>query len=174
MSGTNIPEKLIAFRAYKKGKQLLGVVDVEISGGESLSETLSGAGIAGEIESQTLGHTSPITAKLNFRQRTKQTVALAEPKSHLIELRASLQSRAAGGEYKTTPERIVLGGTPKSGPFKGKYETGKPLGQEIELAVDYIKIELGGHEVLEIDKLSFIYKVNGVDVLASVREDLGL
>ena len=49
MSG-NIPEKLIAFQCYVDGKTLIGVVDVDLSGGEFDSSEISGAGIAGTIE----------------------------------------------------------------------------------------------------------------------------
>ncbi|MGL1931754.1 MAG: phage major tail tube protein [Desulfotalea sp.] len=174
MAGSNIPEKLIAFKAYKDGTDLIGIVDVEITGGEPMSETLSGAGIAGEIESQSLGLTKPITVKLKFRQRTKQSVMLASPKSHMLELRASKQSRTVGGEYATSPERIVVQGTPKTSPFTGKFETGKTLDQDLELSVDYIKVELDGEVAVEIDKINFIYSIYGKDMLASVRDDLGM
>ncbi len=174
MAGSHIPEKLINFKAYKDGTNLLGVVDVEFSGGELLAESISGAGIAGELDSQTLGHTSPIAAKVNFRARTKATVALTAQQSHQLEFRGSQQVREPGGAYKTIGERIVIKGTPKSSPLGGKYEVGKPLAQEIEFAVDYVKIEIDGQEVFEHDKINFIYAVNGVDYLQSVRADLGM
>ena len=37
-------------------------------------------------------------------------------------------------------------------------------------SVLYILIELDGKTVLELDKLNEVYKVNGVDVLAKIKE----
>lgn len=170
----NIPEKLIAFQCYKDGTTLVGVVDVELSGGEFMSDELQGAGIAGSIESQTLGHTKPISAKIKFRSRTGQSSELMAPITHMLELRASKQSRTAGGDIVTTPERVVIQGTPKGGIPGGKYETGKAQDCDHEFSVNYLKIVENGVEVLEIDKLGFKYVVNGTDYLASVRSDLGL
>ena len=51
-----VPEKLINFRVYLDGNNLIGVADVELPSIEAMTETVKGAGIAGEIDSPTLGH----------------------------------------------------------------------------------------------------------------------
>ncbi|XPV75521.1 MAG: phage major tail tube protein [Desulfovibrio sp.] len=170
---SNIPEKLIAFQCYKDGKVLVGIVDVDFSGGEFMSEELSGAGIAGAIESPTIGHTKPISAKFKFRTRTRQSVELMAPKAHMLELRASVQSRTVGGELASTPEKIVVQATPKGG-IAGKFETGKPQDQERDFSVTYYKAVINGEEALEIDPINSKYVVNGTDYLASVRRDIGM
>lgn len=171
MSG-NIPEKLIAFECYKDGTTLVGVVDVEFSGGQFESESMTGAGIAGTLDSPTLGHTQSITAKIKFRSRTRQSSGLMAPEAQNFELRASKQFREAGGGIATRPERVSFQGVPK-GPSLGKYETGKAQDCDHEFEVNYLKIVENGETVLEIDKLGYIYSVNGTDYLASVRSDLG-
>lgn len=50
----NIPEKLIDFRCYSDGTDLLGMVDVTLPKVDLMSETVKGAGIAGEIDTQEL------------------------------------------------------------------------------------------------------------------------
>ena len=40
----------------------------------------------------------------------------------------------------------------------------------ITLSLTYIRIELDGKEVLELDKLNFVYRQNGADMLARIKE----
>ncbi|MDR1885746.1 MAG: phage major tail tube protein [Synergistaceae bacterium] len=42
-----------------------------------------------------------------------------------------------------------------------------------ELECTYIKVWIGGKEVIELDKVNYIHRVHGVDYLESVRRDLG-
>ena len=42
------------------------------------------------------------------------------------------------------------------------------------MEVPYIKVEIDDKEVLEIDKLNYICKVDGEDLLTDVRSALGL
>ena len=67
MAGSNqIPERLINFRVYLDGSDLLGVASVELPSLESMSDTVSGAGIAGEVESPILGHFGSMTVTLTL------------------------------------------------------------------------------------------------------------
>jgi Phage tail tube protein FII len=174
MNGS-IPEKLIAFQVYNADGVIVGVADVELPGIEFLTETLSGAGIAGEIDSPVIGHTKSMSAKIKFRTKTRQAVALLAPKRHLLDLRASIQSRSVGDEggLTNTPERVVLRGVSKKSAL-GKFETGKPQDADLEFEVDYLKVVLNGATVLEIDKESMVFAVDGTDYLQAVRSDLGM
>ena len=51
----NVPEKLINFRVYQDGADLLGVADVSLPSLEAMTETVKGAGVAGEVDSPVLG-----------------------------------------------------------------------------------------------------------------------
>jgi phage tail tube protein FII len=148
----NIPEKLINFRVYLDGTDLLGVADVDLPNLEGLTDTVRGAGIAGEIDSPALGHYSPMTLGLNWRTVTGPVTQLAAPKAHHLDLRGSIQFYDAGtGEYNT-----------KSGDVAN------------EFSINYIKVWFDDKESVEIDPFNFIARVNGEDYLASVRRDLGL
>ena len=45
---------------------------------------------------------------------------------------------------------------------------------ETELEIYYYKLWLGGRELVEVDKLNFIFRLNGADMLAEVRANLGM
>ena len=44
MSNNVVPEKLINFRAYNDGNDLLGVTDVQLPSLDAMTETVKGAG----------------------------------------------------------------------------------------------------------------------------------
>ena len=174
MSDVNkIPEKTIAFNVYRDGTVLMGVATVELPQLQAMTETISGAGIAGEIDSPTLGHFQSMTAKLSFRTKTSNFVQLSAPVSHHLDLRAAVQHHDGGtGKIEAGAERVVLRGMPKVSSF-GKYETAKPQDSEVELETTYLKLVQDGEETLELDKLNYIFKVDGTDYLESVRSALG-
>ncbi|ECD6823048.1 phage tail protein, partial [Salmonella enterica subsp. enterica serovar Enteritidis] len=48
-----IPERLINFTVYGEGSRIIGIADAKLPSIEMMTETVSGAGIAGEIETGT-------------------------------------------------------------------------------------------------------------------------
>lgn len=63
----NVPEKLINFRVYNESEDLLGLADVTLPSFESMTETIKGAGLAGEIDSPVLGHYGSMEVEFNWR-----------------------------------------------------------------------------------------------------------
>ena len=48
------PEQTVAYRVYHKGSDFLGIATIELPQVQQMTETLSGSGIAGEIENPTM------------------------------------------------------------------------------------------------------------------------
>ncbi len=169
-----LPEKLINFRVYDSGTDLLGVADVQLPDLEWMTETISGAGVAGEVESPVLGHFKPLSLKLKWRAMSGNCVALGKSQTHHLDCRGSVQRMdPASGEFKTYPVKCVVKAIPKKVGL-GKMEMGKTQDNEVDLACSYLKLWVDGKEVVEIDKYNYIAMIDGVDQLASVRSDLGL
>ena len=170
----NVPERLINFRVYNDNNDLLGIATVELPELEAMSDTVSGAGVAGEVESPVLGHWGPIATSFTWRTIEKAAMQLAKQKSHHLEIRGSQQVYdAANGEYSTVAIRCVMKAIPKNVSL-GSFEPGAATDTEQEFEVVYLKLFVGGKEVCEIDKYNYISKFDGEDALASVRKDLGL
>ena len=93
----NIPDKINMFNVYKDGKQLIGVTDeVSLPDLEPLSETMSGAGILGEIDSPAIGQFGSIEMEIPFRVLDSDMFSLASPLEMIdLTLRASEQVLAA-------------------------------------------------------------------------------
>lgn len=174
MAGNKVPERLIAFRVYAEGNDLLGVAEVELPSLDALTDTVSGAGVAGEVDSPVLGHYASMELKFKWRTITGDLTGLSEQRAHSFDLRGSQQAYdAASGEYSTVPVRISVKATPKTTSL-GSFVVGSTTDSEGGFEVVYIKIFINGKEVLEIDKYNYIARFNGRDILAQVRKDLGL
>lgn len=168
-----IPEKVVNFNVYNEGEKLVGVSgEVTLPNLEAMTETISGAGIAGEFESPTPGHFGSLTVEIPFRVLYDQSFKLMVPQGQTITLRASQQSYdVAGGEIQHRGLKVILKVIPK-GIDLGKISVGGPTDTKNTLEILYIKIVENGVTLLELDKANFIYIVNGVDVLANVRAQI--
>ena len=64
--------------------------------------------------------------------------------------------------------RVVIRGKQKK--FDpGKVKQGEQMDATVTVEVIYLMIEIDGKNKIEIDKLNFVYKVNGKDILEKVR-----
>lgn len=169
-----VPEKLINFRVYMDGDDLVGISDVTLPKLEAITETVKGAGIAGEIDSPTMGHFGSMELELNWRTLLKTNVALAKPTGVDLDLRGAIQVNDSGtGTLKSVPAKVVVRGLPKSTDL-GKLEMGSTTDTKNTIEVTYIKITIDGSEVLELDKYNYICNIDGTDYLSGVRDALGL
>lgn len=169
---TQIPERLTNFNAYNDGNKLVGTVDVEMPEIAYMTDTISGAGIAGEIETTVIGHLQSMTTTLTWRTVTKAAGVLAAPRVHAIELRGSQEVfDQAAGTKRAQPLRIAMRVQPKNLSL-GSLEVGSTTGSESEFEVSYLKVALDGEEFIEIDKYNFICKIDGTDYLADVRDNI--
>ena len=56
----------------------------------------------------------------------------------------------------------------------GSWSVGEDAEFKIEMALRYYKLEIGGREVVEIDALNMVRRINRVDILAGQRRALGI
>lgn len=170
----NVPEKLINYRVYLNGNDMIGTSDVTLPKLDAMTETVKGAGIAGEVESPVLGHFSSMELELNWRTLEKSNVLLASPKGVHLDLRGAQQVYDSGsGSFVARAVKVVVRGVPKSTEL-GKLDVGATTDTKNTIEVNYIKITIDGSTVLEIDKYNYICIIDGTDYLADVRTALGL
>ena len=170
----NVQEKMINFRVYHDGKDFIGTSDVTLPKLEPLTQTVKGAGIAGEMESPVLGHYKSMEVELDWRTLGKNQIILSRQRGITLDLRGAVQTYDTGsGEYVTSAVKIVVRGVPK-GFDPGKMAMGETMDTKTTLECDYIKMTIDGEEQIELDKYNYICKIGGVDYLEDVREALGL
>lgn len=175
MEGSNrVPERLINYRVYNDNNVLLGIATVDLPEIQAMSDTVSGAGIAGEVDSPVLGHFQAMSATFNWRTIEKAALELAKQQAHHLEIRGSQQRYdTASGKLLSFPARVVMRAIPKNFSL-GSFEPGSTTDSSTEFEVVYLKIYVEDKEVVEIDKYNFISKFGDTDALETVRQDLGM
>lgn len=168
----NIPSKINSFNVYKDDTKLIGISDeVTLPDFESITEALSGPGILGEIDDPTIGHFSSMEMEIPFKTMDADLFVLSDDISSVaVTLRGGIQYTVnESGATALKPMRVVVRGKNK-GLTGGKMKQGTGTASSIKLEVLYILIEIGGVVEIELDKLNFVYKVHGKDLLEELRE----
>ncbi|HAN86982.1 MAG TPA: phage tail protein [Firmicutes bacterium] len=166
-------QSIINFAVYEDSMEYVGMAEAQLPDLTTLTQTISGAGIAGNIEAVILGHFEEMTLTLNFRTTTEQAIRLSEPRRHQIDLRVAQQVEdTVAGQVRVQAVKHLFVVVPKK-------ETGgsiAPASQQDasgEYAVRYWATFIDGRKVREIDPLNFIFMVNGKDYLREVKASLG-
>lgn len=169
-----IPEKLSAFRVYVNGDDQVGIADVQLPVLQAMSESVKGAGIAGEVDAPVSGHFGSMEVSFNWRTLDKSAVELMAPGVLHMDLRGEQEIyNSTDRIIEKQAVKVVLACRPKE--FDpGKFDTGAQTGSSSKFEVLYEKITVGGVDVLEYDKYGYIYTVNGTDYMAQTRDNLGL
>ena len=169
-----IPQNLINFTVYRDGSTFLGTADITLPSIEYLTDTIKGAGIAGEVEIPTIGNFGSMTVTLNWRTIAPEAIKLLAPVSHALDFRAVQQVfDVAGGTIGSQGFKVSIRAMPKKGDL-GKLDVGAKTDSVTELEVSYIKVEIDGRNMLEIDKFNYKCVIDGVDYLADLRAKLGM
>lgn len=167
----NIPTKVNNYNLYNKADRLLGVGDeVPLPDFEAVSETVSGAGILGEIDDPTIGYFGNMEMEIPFRTVDEEAVDMLDmTKAVHLTIRGAVQEINPEGDIVPKPVRVVVRG--RAAKFSpGKLKKGNPMDSSVTLTVLYIFIEIDGKPAVELDKLNPTYKINGKDMLAGIKE----
>lgn len=139
---------------------------------EALTDTIKGAGIMGEIDLPTLGQIGSMEAEITFNKTNTEYVDLTAPMAHKIEIRwvtDLIDSSNATTGIEGNKEFLTV--VPKKSEL-GDIETNETNEATITFEVLYYQYIVAGKALIEIDKLNNIFKVNGVDYSAQIRNAL--
>lgn len=92
--------------------------------------------------------------------------------THNIMCRSSVESYNASGRVAQQPMVVYMRGQFKEIPT-GNFKQHDNVEMESRLAVTYVKVEVNGQPKLEFDALANIYKVDGIDILAQYKANIG-
>ncbi len=168
-----VDELVINFAVYEDANEYLGMAEATLPDLEFLTEEISGAGIAGNVEEIIIGHLSAMTTTLNFRTVCKSAVRLLEPRVHKLDLRvAQQQMNNRTSKTEVTSLKHIMKVKPKKTAL-GKVAAASTADVSGEYAVSYYAMYMDGKKNTEIDPLNFICIINGYDYLEEVRKALG-
>ena len=171
ISNNYIPEKINDFNAYLDGNKMIGTAaSVTLPETNMKTSTVSGAGVGGELDSPTIGQFESMEQEIQFNTLYSSAVDMLSPLSEVnLTFRGAQQVYDKTGGYIFKGLRIVEKGRVKK--FNpGKLEKGEAMEAAATLELSYLMVEIDGKQVLEVDKLNGVYKVNGKDMLAEIKK----
>ena len=170
-----IPEVLNDFRVYNEGETNdLGVATIELPNLENMTQDISGVGMAGEVDAPVLGHYASMETKINWRTPTKAAVRMSGGGGVSLEACGAVQEWDSGAnEYRIVSYRVVIRGRSKSYE-QGSFEAGNTTDSANTIETTYLKIDINGETVREIDKYGYKDINGGTDVLSAVRSAIGM
>lgn len=139
---------------------------------EVMTDKISGAGIAGEIDMPTLAQLSAMEIEIGFKRANKKAVELFGQQTQELEVRwVTDVLDTTGAKVSTCANKDIIKAIPKKLSL-GNIETNSTNEASIPLEVIYFKHIQDGEALIEIDKLNNVFIVNGVDYAKPIREAL--
>lgn len=170
-----LPQVIQDARIYFDGDNVVvGQGSVALPSLQAMSETVKGAGIAGEIEMPLVGQYQSMTTKLDFTTISSDAMKLSSPSAHDIVVRGSQQlfntsSGVSESEAVTAFMKVVC----KQSEL-GKLEKGSGSDTSIELEVLSIRLVINNEEIVNVDKCNYVCEFGGVDYMAQLKRNLGM
>ena len=170
--GYKIPTVLNNFNSYGAGHKYVGVSnEVTLPNFEYMTETIDGAGIAGEIEEAIEGAFGSLETETTFGNISREYFDFITQTGQ-ITYRGSMQVLNTVTQTNDF-ESIVVTTKGKVKAFDlGSLKKGGKGEPKVTREVTYCKIAIAGSTVLELDKYNMIWKLNGVDRLQKVRSQI--
>ncbi len=171
MAGIVLPEVLNHFNVYREGNKLVGISgEVELPDFEAITDTIEGSGIIGTLEEPVTGQFDSMQIKIPFSVLYEDLFSILDTTAPpTLTIRGSMQCMdPTSGVTDYYPLKVVVRGKAKTTKL-GKIVKGKKMEPEVELEIQYIAIDINGKNVVTLDKLNFIYSINGKDLMEKIR-----
>lgn len=158
---------------YVEGNSLLGQAE-EVNLPE-IQNTLSehkALGMIGKLE--LFSGIDKMEASIKWNSFYPDTlVQFADPRKALkIQVRSSLESHDSSGLVSEVPCVAFITGQPKNFPA-GNFKQHDNVEATSKMTVTAYKLEIDGRVIVEYDALANIYIVDGVDIMATYRSNIG-
>lgn len=167
-----LPDKINNFNVYDGPTRIVGISsEITLPSFDPLTDTLSVAGMAGEIESEVIGSFGSMKMEVKFCNLSGSFFEFAASTNPIV-LRGAMEVLNMQTQAKDIkPIVITVKGRTmniNSGVLK-KGGKGEP---SITKEVTYIKIMIDNETQLELDKLNSIFILGGVDQFQKIRNQI--
>ncbi|WP_069997753.1 phage major tail tube protein [Cellulosilyticum sp. I15G10I2] len=162
---------VIAHRFLADSVDIADYVSCQLPSIESATNEIKGAGILGSIDMPMTGQINAMTFSVTARGINKSNANLAKPGIQKLEIRFNRDVTQSDGSVIPEGSKVFINGVNKKYD-PGKVEQGSNMDGSIEFEVLRYRQVINGVETLLIDKLNYVYKINGVDYMEKVRAAL--
>ncbi len=166
-----IPRSLKGFALFVDGRGYVGKVsEIELPEMSSKSETFRGGGMDAEIELDMGLEAMTCTWTMMEYNEDQLAVALQLAGDGVdVTVRGGLQAENTA----TTPVEVRMRGRVKKLEL-GTLKAGEKSEPKFELTCQYFRYVQAGRELIEIDCINHVRRINGVDQMAEMNVALGL
>lgn len=167
----NIPTKVNRYNVYNGLQRMFAVGDeLSMPDFESISTTLSGAGILGEIDDPVVGSYGNMQMEIPMRIVDEEAASMVDT-TKVVELtiRGAAQTLDSEGNIEFKSIRVVVRGRAAKLSL-GKLKNGNPMDGGVTLNITYIMMEMDGVELVKLSKLTEQFEIMGVDQMATIKE----
>lgn len=138
----------------------------------AVTEEHKALGMPGSVEF--LMGLAKLEAKIKWEGFYAEYIATSDfMTAHKLQVRANVQTFGPGGLEEEKPLVVKMTGTFKDKPL-GTFAPQTSVNFEDAIALTYIEQSLDGKELLAYDPVRAIWRVNGKDMLAKYRANLGI
>lgn len=162
--------RLVDVATYIDGGIEAATADIELPTLEAESEDYTGAGFLGTASIPVEGAFGSNEITINFTALTEDVFKVATG-THDFDFRGS-QMILRNGVVDEVGLKITVRAVTKTTAL-GSLVKNSSTDSSITAEVLYLKVDVDGKNVLELDKTAYKYVVNGVDVIAKRRKNLG-
>jgi uncharacterized protein len=158
---------------YVNGGNYLGRADeITLPDVKQLMTEHKGLGMFGKTELP--NGIDKLEAKIKWNSFYQEVLdQLSDPrKAVLLQARGNLETHSGLGLENEVPFIVEMGGRVSANNL-GAFKQNEATMPEHTMSVTYLKLTIDGREQLEIDVMENVYKVNGVDILATYRRNVG-
>ena len=176
MASVKIPNMLKDANVYVNGEDFAGKAELEPPKVTQLTEDYTAMGISGKVNLPFHGQVDSMEGTLKFSSIVANAhKILCDPSTaHHVDVRGSVQQYdTQSGKMEEFPVKIILRAFFKEASHP-VYKAAQNEGPEFTFSAIYMKVTIDGEDVLEVDPMSYIYRVNGTDVLQQTKTNLGM
>lgn len=163
---------VINYALYEDSYEYLGITQADLPSLEFIKQTITGAGVAGELEQVLIGQMKAMTLTLKHTVLTADSIRLSSPRMHVWELREVQQTVSSDANMEVTSVKHKFKAFP-SQMDGGSLKPQSTSDPNTVASVYYWAEYRDGEKVLELDPLNYICFVDGVDYLEPVRKAMG-
>ena len=170
-----VPHFLNDMRVYLNGSDdFVGAKSIELPELSTMTSTVAGIGLAGEIDAPVRGHFQGMEATIEWNTTEKTGLSLIGGDAIALEAYGSNQNFEHGkNAYSDEKVRVVMRGTCKSY-SEGTWQAGNSADASTVIEVHYLKVEVDNVEICEIDKYGYKCVINGRALMANIRRNIGM
>lgn len=161
---------------YVEGNEFLGKADITLPQISQKTIEYASLGVAGSVELPLAGHVQVMEGTITFHVIDLETgkTTFHPQKTFMLDCRASYQKyNLKSGAIEEKPLKVTMKVFWKLDQL-GTFRPGETGTMEVGFSAVYLKYVDDGNDVLEVDPINYIYSVNGEDLLAETRANLGM